>query len=470
MSYEYQKYKKDRASIIPIEETYTNDDVNTNDTNIAENGYRFNTPRRWMTDKSTSKSIGVRDLHLKAPNANFNCKFLFYLKVGMPVYPVTWNTDHYDIDRDHPDTTTNVIEDNIYISDWVEVRATPSNNFEEVFYNIINNKLNSDDVWKEVELTFMDDYVLRSPSEAHERGDLWVESNNEEDEDDESDVTKASMYNLHPGPIPTNIYYDYDGNKAELGLYIQGIFQILVKSNREERFRTIDVNINKDTDTCKHITTVKGYNTEQEGITHCYNYPRLYQASLLMLLDRDNNSEIENCYSFFNQPLPTDADGNYVNMVCITVDDVEYLVPFVNEDSNDGTNMTLTKNNRPFNCHFALYSDADNDIISTKINNEADAADGDVDLHTNLDLNNVWDRTNLYYHASFADNRHKIIGRNGDHWDTPNKRFAVATGAEDNFNIWFTTDGHHRILPVGCIFNIDLTFMLNGIKNTATGL
>ena len=90
-------------------------------------------------------------------------------------------------------------------------------------------------------------------------------------------------------------------------------------------------------------------------------------------------------------------------------------------------------------------------------------------FRTNLALNNVWDRLHLIYHASFAETRTRIIGRNTDHWDSPNKRFIVPGGDQDEFYLKFTTDGKHNILPIGCHFNVDLCFMLNTTNNTATG-
>ena len=107
---------------------------------------------------------------------------------------------------------------------------------------------------------------------------------------------------------------------------------------------------------------------------------------------------------------------------------------------------------------------------SADIITESDNLTNNPIIHTNLNLLNVWDRVNLYYHATFADTKHKIIGRNGEHWDSPNKQFIVDENSRDQFNIWFTSDGRHRILPHGCVFNIDLAFLLNPTNNTATGV
>ena len=86
-----------------------------------------------------------------------------------------------------------------------------------------------------------------------------------------------------------------------------------------------------------------------------------------------------------------------------------------------------------------------------------------------MNLTNVWDRIHLNYHASFSETKNRFIGRNGAHWDTPNKQFLVPFTDQDQFYLRFTTDGIHSVLPHGCHFNVDLAFMLNATNNTATG-
>ena len=138
------------------------------------------------------------------------------------------------------------------------------------------------------------------------------------------------------------------------------------------------------------------------------------------------------------------------NLPVINIDKTYYVIPFT-----DST----------FVSHFKMEKINPDDDSVTNIHAEQ-TPNG---FTTNLKLKNVWDRLHLIYHASFAETRHRIIGRNGDHWDTPNKQFIVPSGDQDQFYIRFTTDGTHNILPIGCHFNVDLTFMLNPTNNLSTG-
>ena len=135
---------------------------------------------------------------------------------------------------------------------------------------------------------------------------------------------------------------------------------------------------------------------------------------------------------------------------CISVEGDHYVVPFIELG---------------FVSHFKIgIVDSSNNLTNVQ------AAQTPNGTTTNLKLDNVWDILHLIYHASFAETRHRIIGRNGDHWDTPNKQFIVPSGDQDQFYIRFTTDGTHNILPIGCHFNVDLTFMLNPTNNLSTGV
>ena len=75
MTFEYQKFKREKSSIIPIEEIYTDLDINVNDPYVPNVGYRFDSPRRWCNDGSKNKSIGIRDLHLTPSSGDIRCRF-----------------------------------------------------------------------------------------------------------------------------------------------------------------------------------------------------------------------------------------------------------------------------------------------------------------------------------------------------------------------------------------------------------
>ena len=72
----------------------------------------------------------------------------------------------------------------------------------------------------------------------------------------------------------------------------------------------------------------------------------------------------------------------------------------------------------------------------------------------------VWDRATLFFHSSFSRSHRGMIGRNKDFWPTPSKKYIFRDNTND-FYIFFTTDGVHRIFPYHCNFYLELTFILN---------
>ena len=79
---------------------------------------------------------------------------------------------------------------------------------------------------------------------------------------------------------------------------------------------------------------------------------------------------------------------------------------------------------------------------------------------TSLSFNNVWNRDSFYCHASFSDSPRKIIGVNNDLWQTPSVFYDYSDNSND-FNIYFTTDTVHRILPRNGVLLIQLSYIFN---------
>ena len=79
---------------------------------------------------------------------------------------------------------------------------------------------------------------------------------------------------------------------------------------------------------------------------------------------------------------------------------------------------------------------------------------------TSLSFNNVWNRDTFYCHASFSDSPRKIVGINNDLWQTPSVFYDYSDNSND-FNIYFTTDTVHRILPRNGVLLIQLSYIFN---------
>ena len=77
----------------------------------------------------------------------------------------------------------------------------------------------------------------------------------------------------------------------------------------------------------------------------------------------------------------------------------------------------------------------------------------------NYIFSNVWNRTPLYFHASFSDSRYHYVCKTNDFWEKPAKLFFDNVHGLE-FNIYFTTDGIHKITPFYAIKLLELSFIL----------
>ena len=267
------------------------------------------------------------------------------------------------------------------------------------------------------------------------------------------------MVNKHFLKIPLSFNYYYDSNASHFECKNTNSLRWVLMNNytashgdiTENGVEFDSINLNshyyynyeKSDGTWFDISTKKN---SHDTIYLTEGKPFIYSSELLLIVPRDDEPSIQAVYDLFNQKKP---DINTIPTV--KVDNKYYIVPFIDLS---------------FVSHFRIGNYHNDTNVFDNVH-EQQSPEG---FTTNLNLNNVWDRLHLIYHASFAETRHRIIGRNGDHWDTPNKMFIVPSGDQDQFYIRFTTDGYHDILPIGCHFNVDLTFMLNPTKNTATGI
>lgn len=81
-----------------------------------------------------------------------------------------------------------------------------------------------------------------------------------------------------------------------------------------------------------------------------------------------------------------------------------------------------------------------------------------------LTFNNVWNRDSFYCHASFSDSPKQIIGINHDFWMQPSVFYDYSDNSND-FNIYFTTDTVHRILPRNGILLIQISYIFNYVNS-----
>ena len=214
----------------------------------------------------------------------------------------------------------------------------------------------------------------------------------------------------------------------------------------------------------KTVEELEATETEINSVKYGYfEEPTTFDSGLLMLIHYRDINSLKAVYNLFNQMYPKDLN----NIAQFVIDNEYYYVPFVYDTSTDINSFNFYIGNMPFTSKFKLTTENKKPLFSDPTFNTSNEFEDKC--YSNLVLNNVWDRLHLIYHASFAETRGRIIGRNNDHWDSPNKRFIVPGGDQDEFYLRFIIDGKHNILPVGCHFNVDLCFMLNTTNNTATG-
>lgn len=123
-----------------------------------------------------------------------------------------------------------------------------------------------------------------------------------------------------------------------------------------------------------------------------------------------------------------------------------------------------------YSCEFTLKSgdEEGNSIYEFLrfLNQETNAANRQILTRSSKSkkFDNVWDRSHIEFHASFSDAKYGFIGCNNDFYYKPNVLFNPPTDGPV-FKIRFTIDGKKPILPRYCRFIVQLTFILNYMKN-----
>ena len=473
MAYYYQRWKKNKSSIIPIEEIYTDNDINENDPYDKRNGYRFDTPRRWANDPSRNKSVGVRDLHLTPSSGDIRCRFVAYVNVRYKTETANWVTDHYEVDESTADYEE--LPDTVKfqcVSDLYECNITPNNNFEEIITSMIEFLNNAS--WKGIDVPNTSANHALFGKNVHQAGrKTYYVKEKEVAATTGTNATEAHtefenldyILNWHSLKLPITFNYDFDANTADF----------VFKNNTQLRTVVMET-VSKMTDTINSspkyshtATELANYKPIDEALNKTEQYqddntdsitvydpnPVIYSAELLLLVELHDDASLKGVYDLFNQKL-----NNKNTLPQIKVDDSVYVIPFLSREQ-----VASGDYKSRFNVFHGQTTGTSRTIL--KGNTVLSNNNGLPGFRTNVHLDNVWDRLHLNYHATFAETKHRIIGRNGDHWDTPNKQFMIPTGDQDQFNLFFTTDGVPHILPIGCHFNVDLTFILNPTKNTA---
>lgn len=507
MDYASKRWKKQKASIIPIEETYTDKDINPNDPAVPEFGYRFNTPRRWANSECKNKSVGIRDLQLTPSSGDIRCRFMArtiltvnscwylwdsvnggYVKLIDDDVEAAYNPDAVFDDGEDEDENEGYHDEKVTIANDMTlskeymIQVTPNNAFEEIVTNMLGFVNGGN--WKRIKLIRANDnkYGVYSTAYKDASNLIYVQeviTGSGADQQVEYSWTDK-VTNAHFRKLPIRLLYDYDADECkftfknvntpnrlvvnaqhrptdgltdfEYEAFTKGTNNTPADDDEDppNLYRNVNTVLDREVQFTK---TVDDATVNIDKVHVADNEPTIANSELLMIIEASDLASIESAYSLFNQPIPRGSDGKIdisglatVELVTKTRGTTIYVIPFTN------SNFSSTFNFKP------------SPTSSVTVGNTSQSG-----FRTNLNLYNVWDRIHLNYHASFAETNNRFIGRNGAHWDTPNKQFLVPFTDQDQFYLRFTTDGVHSVLPHGCHFNVDLAFMLNATNNTATG-
>ena len=189
--------------------------------------------------------------------------------------------------------------------------------------------------------------------------------------------------------------------------------------------------------------------TDQNTFEECINKLVVELNELLIA----NNSQIRAISSYKKElgtiELRFDNDTNYVSF------NVDF--PFGYDSVYDGTQDMY--NDEQYIHYKVEFLKLFNQAV-TKTNVDNLWALRNASNIVTLTFDNVWNRDSFYCHASFSDSPKQIIGINHDFWSTPSVFYDYSDNSND-FNVYFTSDTVHRILPRNGVMLIQISYIFN---------
>ncbi|EAX97292.1 hypothetical protein TVAG_123420 [Trichomonas vaginalis G3] len=73
----------------------------------------------------------------------------------------------------------------------------------------------------------------------------------------------------------------------------------------------------------------------------------------------------------------------------------------------------------------------------------------------------VFDQDAIIVHASFSGAQNSFLCLANDFYEKPTKLYEPPSGSISDFQVWFTTDGRKRIIPLYHVFYLELSFIYN---------
>lgn len=134
---------------------------------------------------------------------------------------------------------------------------------------------------------------------------------------------------------------------------------------------------------------------------------------------------------------------------------------FISPVSDDGNKITFAFSCPSFNdyCNFWNVFNQTSYPFNINFDDVDDYTEESMEPLPLFSLSNVWSREPLYVHASFSSSKKHYLCRTGDFWFKPSK-YYYDNITNDEFDIFFTTDGTHWIIPYDAVKIIELCFIL----------
>ena len=146
--------------------------------------------------------------------------------------------------------------------------------------------------------------------------------------------------------------------------------------------------------------------------------------------------------------------------VCYKYDKITGMLTLIAVDSATGSIMFRFEcnNYNNYNELWRLFNQLGNPFFS--VQDDYDLYNDDTLSPTAMiQMPNVWNREPLYVHATFSSSKKHYLCRSGDFWFKPSKYYYDNVNSND-FDIFFTTDGSHWIIPYDAVKVVELCFIL----------
>lgn len=395
-----ERQMSDRASVLPIEEIYTDAEVNLETDYDRSTGFTFDYPMRWLNDSSQYKRIGIRKLSVTPSSHVFT--------VGLRLYTVLGDYSNTGVWGNY-----SVVESNTYGS----YREAQANGW--VWDNKVGTVYELEDFANMVEI---------------------------------DEVTETIIYNANSDPVMTKTtgahrsrMYKYTGVKDK----VDGHWRYTITKYVRETANVVNDTYYETNQFTTEITSENGL----EEILHkmMTDFNSILNADKGVLVnDKVEKLTASNNGGESNAMLKgvLNYDYNYKNATL--------TLKFKN---TEGTSLPFALFSNDDNNELREVLKFLNQEISTPNINMISCRDADYN-NTEMTFDNVWNRKRLFIHSSFSNTKRGVIGVDGDFFMTPSKFYPPPTNSS-NFNIKFTTDGVNIILPRYASFVIELCYLLN---------